>query len=106
VRTPAAGGPHGQVDRNGGGNGDDDDEDGLRSAWRVWCRRRAQACNDDTSSYDESFVDVVVNVSPPREPEPKPDDQIVAEDTPVEVVVVVVAVDGSTVTGAFTMPAL
>jgi hypothetical protein len=66
----------------------------------------AQACNYDTSSYDESFVEVVVDVSPPRAP--GPGDQIVAEDTPVAVVDVIVAVDGegSTVSGAFTMPAL
>lgn len=63
-----------------------------------------QACNYDTSSYDESFGEVVVDVSPPRAP--APDDQIVAEDTPVEVVDVVVSVDGegSSVAGAFTMP--
>lgn len=64
----------------------------------------AQACNYDSSSYDESFVDLVVEVSPPRAS--TPEDQIIAEDKPDEVIDVVVSVDGagSTVTGAFTMP--
>lgn len=45
-------------------------------------------------------------MSPPRAP--GPDDRIAAEDTPVAVVDVIVAVDGdgSTVSAAFMMPAL
>jgi hypothetical protein len=71
-----------------------------------WEQTWAQACNYDSSQYDESFVEVVVDVSAPRAPEPE--DQIIAEDTPDEVIDVVVSVDGegSTVTGAFTMPVL
>ena len=70
-----------------------------------WLGLWAQACNYDSAAYDESFVEVVVDVSPPREAEPG--DQIIAEDTPDEVIDVIVSVDGegSTVTGAFTMPA-
>ena len=65
-----------------------------------------QACNYDTAVYDETFPELVIDVSPPRAA--APDDQIVAEDQPEEVIDVVISVDGegSVVSGAFTMPVL
>lgn len=67
----------------------------------------AQACNYDNASYDETFQDFIVDVSPPRAPQQ--DDPIIAEDAPPPPAVVDVTVttvgDGSNVTTTFVLPA-